>query len=89
MWFAAMSPAYAQGWFGPFVERLLGNDPPTLRLLRHNPFRSAAAVRAGLLYLYRFTTWRELLRERAWWHRTLVGDYMPTDHTRESGIALR
>ena len=38
MWFAALSPAYAGRWFGPFVERLLENDRDTLRLLRRNPF---------------------------------------------------
>ena len=78
MWFAALSPGYARDWLGPFVVRLLRNDPPTLRLLRHNPFRESPPryVRAQL-YEYRFTTWRELLRERVWWRRTLIGDYMP------------
>jgi hypothetical protein len=33
-------------------------------------------VRAQL-YEYRFTTWRELRRERAWWHRSLRGEYLP------------
>jgi hypothetical protein len=78
MWFAALSPTYAMDWLGPFVRRLLLNDPPTLRLLRHNPFPQSPPqyVRAQL-YEYRFTTWRELRREHAWWHRTLVGEYMP------------
>ena len=78
MWFAALSPTYAMDWLGPFVRRLLLNDPPTLRLLRHNPFPESPPryVRAQL-YEYRFTTWRELRREHAWWHRTLVGEYMP------------
>jgi lipase maturation factor len=78
MWFAALSPTYAMDWLGPFVRRLLQNDAPTLRLLRHNPFPEAPPqyVRAQL-YEYRFTTWRELRSEHAWWHRTLVGEYMP------------
>jgi Lipase maturation factor len=78
MWFAALSPAYARDWFGPFIIRLLRNDPPTLRLLRHNPFRESPPtyVRAQL-YQYRFTTWRELRHEHAWWRRTLVGEYLP------------
>ena len=78
MWFAALSPVYAMDWLGPFVIRLLRNDPPTLRLLRHNPFPEAPPryVRAQL-YEYQFTTWRELTRERVWWRRTLVGEYMP------------
>jgi hypothetical protein len=78
MWFAAISPLYAQQWRGAFVVRLLKNDRATLRLLRHNPFPDTPPryVRA-LLYDYRFTTWRELRRDRAWWHRTLVGEYLP------------
>ncbi|MEU9859312.1 lipase maturation factor family protein [Streptomyces sp. NPDC047971] len=78
MWFAALSPAYARDWFGPFVERLLDGDPDTLRLLRHNPFPDAppARVRARL-YRYRYTTWRELRETGAWWHRTLVREYLP------------
>lgn len=78
MWFAALSPSYAMDWFGEFVTRLLRNDPATLRLLRHNPFPESPPryVRAQL-YQYRFTTWRELRREHAWWHRTLVDEYLP------------
>ncbi|MGD1205431.1 lipase maturation factor family protein [Mycobacterium seoulense] len=77
MWFAAISPAYAQPWLTPFLQRLLRNDRSTLRLLRHNPFPDSPPryVRA-LLYEYRFTTPAELRRERAWWHRTLVGGYV-------------
>ena len=78
MWFAAISPAYALPWLGPFVVRLLENDPATVRLLRRNPFPDSPPryVRAQF-YEYRFTTWRELLRDRAWWHRSLVGEYLP------------
>jgi hypothetical protein len=78
MWFAALTPAYARDWLGPFVVRLLQNDAPTLRLLRHNPFPDSPPlyVRAQL-YEYRFTTWQELRRERSWWHRTLIGEYLP------------
>jgi hypothetical protein len=78
MWFAALTPMYARDWLGPFVIRLLRNDAPTLRLLRHNPFPEAPPqyVRAQL-YEYRFTTWQELRRERMWWRRTLVDEYLP------------
>ncbi len=78
MWFAAISPLYAQQWMRPFLLRLLRNDPSTLGLLRRNPFPESPPhyVRAQL-YRYRFTTWRELRRDRAWWHRTLVSDYLP------------
>ncbi|MEE6179496.1 lipase maturation factor family protein [Mycobacterium sp. 050134] len=77
MWFAAISPGYAAPWLRPFLQRLLRNDPATLRLLRHNPFPGSPPrhVRAQL-YEYRFTTWRELREERAWWHRTLIGPYV-------------
>lgn len=78
MWFAAISPLYAQRWRDAFMVRLLKNDRATLRLLRRNPFPDTPPhyVRA-LLYVYRFTTWQELRRDRAWWHRTLVGVYLP------------
>ena len=76
MWFAAISPGYAQPWLTPFLQRLLRNDRLTLRLLRHNPFPDSPPryVRAQL-YEYRFTTPAELRHERAWWHRTLIGGY--------------
>ncbi|MFI5617272.1 lipase maturation factor family protein [Streptomyces sp. NPDC051567] len=78
MWFAALSPGYARDWFGPFVERLLAGDRDTLRLVRHNPFPDAPPVYVrALLYRYRFTTWRELRATGAWWHRTLVREYLP------------
>jgi hypothetical protein len=78
MWFAAISPGYAQPWLTPFLQQLLRNDRPTLRLLRHNPFPESPPryVRAQL-YVYRFTSAAELRRDHAWWHRTLVGGYVP------------
>ncbi|MEV6669301.1 lipase maturation factor family protein [Streptomyces sp. NPDC051162] len=78
MWFAGISPAYAEPWFGPFMERLLVNDPDTLRLIRHNPFPGAPPthVRARV-YLYRFTTRRERRETGAWWHRTLEHEFLP------------
>ncbi|KUI25186.1 lipase maturation factor family protein, partial [Mycobacterium sp. GA-2829] len=78
MWFAALSPTYGRDWFRPFIVRLLENDAPTLKLLRHNPFPDAPPrhVRARL-YEYRFSTWRELRDERIWWRRTYVSDYLP------------
>jgi hypothetical protein len=77
MWFAAISPGYAQQWLRPFMERLLQNDRSTLRLLRHNPFPDSPPryVRAQL-YQYRFTTLAELRRDRAWWHRAPLGGYV-------------
>ncbi|MEB3022030.1 lipase maturation factor family protein [[Mycobacterium] crassicus] len=78
MWFAALSPRYAQPWRMALLERLLRNDRDTLRLLRGNPFpdNPPRYVRA-LLYDYRFTTPAERRRDGAWWHRDLVGVYLP------------
>ncbi len=77
MWFAGISPAYARGWFGGFVERLLRNDRDTLKLLRTNPFPDTPPVfvRAHL-YDYRFTTRRERRQTKRWWDRTLVGEFL-------------
>ncbi|MCH0572258.1 lipase maturation factor family protein [Streptomyces sp. MUM 136J] len=79
MWFAALSPAYAEPWFGGLVERLLADDGDTLRLLRRSPFPRGSPprhIRAGL-YRYRFTTWRELRETGACWQRTYVRAYLP------------
>jgi hypothetical protein len=78
MWFAALSPAYADAWFAPLLHKLLEGDEQTLRLVRVNPFSDdpPAVVRARL-YRYRFTTRAERKESGAYWHRTLVGDYAP------------
>ncbi|MGZ4144035.1 MAG: lipase maturation factor family protein [Actinomycetota bacterium] len=77
MWFAALSRAYAQGWFVPLMVKLLENDRPTLTLLRTNPFpeQPPRYVRA-LLYRYRFTTRREHKETGAWWVRSYEGEYL-------------
>jgi hypothetical protein len=78
MWFASLSPAYSRSWFLPFMEKLLAGDRTTLRLLRSAPFSDAPPthVRARL-YSYRFTTRRERRETGAWWHRTLIGEFLP------------
>lgn len=79
MWFAALSPGYADPWFGALVERLLENDRDTLRLLRRSPFppdEPPRYVRARL-FRYRYTTWRELRETGACWERTFVREYLP------------
>ncbi|MFF4028944.1 lipase maturation factor family protein [Streptomyces sviceus] len=89
MWFAALSPAYAGAWFGTMVERLLENDPATLRLLRRSPFPAddpPRYVRASL-FRYRYTTWRELRETGACWERTYVREYLPP--TRLTGAVQR
>ncbi|MCT2591488.1 lipase maturation factor family protein [Streptomyces sp. N2-109] len=78
LWFAALSPARAVGWLTPLVDKLLVNDAPTLRLLRHNPFPRTPPVHVRvLLYRYRFTTRGERRETGAWWHRTLIGELLP------------
>ncbi|MBB1260745.1 lipase maturation factor family protein [Streptomyces alkaliterrae] len=75
MWFLALSPGYGRPWFDGFLERLLRGDRDTLRLLRHNPFPDPPPVYVrARLYRYRFTTWRELRRTGACWHREYVRD---------------
>jgi hypothetical protein len=77
MWFAALSPHYAEGWFPRLVEKLLANDRPVLNLIRHNPFPDAPPrwIRARY-YHYRYTTHAERRATGAWWVRELVGDYL-------------
>jgi hypothetical protein len=77
MWFAALSPGYADSWFVGFVQRLLANDPDTLKLLRQNPFPTSPPtfVRARL-FEYHFTSRAERRATRAWWHRRPIADYL-------------
>jgi hypothetical protein len=77
MWFAALSPAYAERWFPALIGKLLDGDPSTLRLLRTNPFpdHPPAWIRARF-YQYRYSTRAERRETGAWWVRDLVGDYM-------------
>jgi Lipase maturation factor len=78
MWFAALSPAYADPWFLPFVARLLAGDRATLRLLRANPFPDAPPTHVrAVLYRYRYSDWRELRGTGAWWQRTRVREFLP------------
>jgi hypothetical protein len=78
MWFAAMSSPMYHEWFVPLLVKLLDADRPTLRLIRKDPFdgKPPRFVRA-LLYLYRFNAPKERRETGAWWHRELVGDYVP------------
>jgi hypothetical protein len=77
MWFLPLSPIYGEGWFVPFLGRLLEGDPAILRLLRRNPFPAHPPryVRARLFH-YRFSSWRELRETGAWWIRTPAGDFV-------------
>jgi hypothetical protein len=88
MWFAALSPRYAEPWFLALVAKLLENDRATLRLLRRVPFPETppAFIRARF-YEYHFTTWRERRETGAWWKRTLVADFLPPMSLRRGAAA--
>jgi Lipase maturation factor len=78
MWFAALSPRYADPWLPRFLDALLRQDRPVLALLRSDPFPDGppAVVRARL-YRYRYTSWPELRATGAWWERTFQREYVP------------
>ena len=77
MWFAALSPQYAEEWFAPLAGALLVREPTILRLLRHAPFGDRAPVWIRARYFrYRMTTREERRATGAWWNRELVGDFL-------------
>ena len=77
MWFAALSPAYAEPWFRTLVQRLLEGDGHVSGLLRRDPFAGDPPryVRA-LVYRYRYTTRREHAETGHWWVRERAGDFL-------------
>jgi predicted DCC family thiol-disulfide oxidoreductase YuxK len=78
MWFAALGNYQQNPWFENFCERLLQGSPPVLALLQKNPFpRHPPRFIRAELYEYRFTTPAERRSTGAWWHRELVGEYLP------------
>jgi hypothetical protein len=79
MWFAALSQAYARDWFMPFLQKLLEGDAGVRSLLRRDPFADSEPPRyvRARFYRYRFTSWSERRSTGAWWHRELVGEYLP------------
>ena len=77
MWFAALSPRYAEPWFRELVGRLLAGDRAVLRLLGGNPFPDAPPVWIRARYFrYRFTTRSERRAAGAWWSREPAGDFL-------------
>jgi len=74
IWFAAMASPQEYPWTLHFIWKLLHNDPGVLSLLANNPFPDSPPhyVRARL-YKYQFAP----PGDRAWWRRTLVGDWLP------------
>jgi hypothetical protein len=90
MWFAALSPGYAEPWFATFVHRLLMGDGRVLRLLRRNPFpdEPPRLVRASL-YRYRFTTRAERKESGRWWARERAGMFLAPVGLRPRGDSTR
>ena len=90
MWFAALSPAYAEPWFRTLAHRLLEGDRHVSRLLRRDPFAGNPPrfVRA-LLYRYRFTTRAERRQTHDWWVREPVGEFLPPATLRASEVEPR
>jgi hypothetical protein len=86
MWFAALSPRYAEPWFHTFVQRLLEGDRRVSRLLLRDPFADAPpeCVRA-LFYRYRFSTRSERAETGCWWAREPMGQFLPPTRRRASG----
>jgi hypothetical protein len=99
MWFLPFSVRVMQGqvivygyelWFINFIARLLQNDAPTLRLIRTNPFATGSPptfIRARY-YKYTFAHSAEHRSTGAWWHRELVGEYLPPVSTKDLAQAL-
>lgn len=86
MWFAALSPDYARGWFTPLVQRLLEGDHATLRLVGDNPFgpQPPSEIRVRT-FLYRFATPAERRQQGVWWVRHEAGIFMPPVRLNNSG----
>ncbi|MBI0383083.1 lipase maturation factor family protein, partial [Streptomyces albiflaviniger] len=86
MWFAGISPGYAGSWFTPLIGKLLVNDRATVKLLRTNPFPGEPPTHLrARLYLYRFTTRAERRATGAWWHRTLLSEFLPPVRLEDHG----
>jgi hypothetical protein len=78
MWFAALSPRYAEPWLPRLLQALLRGDRDVLALLRSNPFPDGPPryVRAQL-YWYRYSSRTERRATGAWWQRTFRRQYVP------------
>lgn len=61
-------------WFDRFVQRLLENDGPTVKLIRHNPFpRKPPEFIRVRLFRYTFAD----PKSGRFWDRRLIGEYLP------------
>jgi hypothetical protein len=78
VWFLPFSPYTCPEWFLAFLARLLTNDPPTLKLLRSNPFHESPPkyIRCRFEH-YRFTSRQQRRDTGQWWERTRAGEFLP------------
>lgn len=78
MWFASLGTARQNPWFYRLIQRLLDNTPDVVHLLKANPFpdQPPQYIRA-LLYMYKFTTWKEKAETGNWWKREYLRVYLP------------
>ena len=78
MWFAAMGSYQHYPWILNLIAKLLVNDKPVLRLIRHNPFPDAPPrfIRA-MLYEYKLSTPQEWRATRQHWVRRPLRVYLP------------
>lgn len=78
IWFAAMSTIRSNPWLLRFILKLLEDDTPSQKLLKHNPFddQPPTYVRARL-FRYRFTTHEERQKTGNWWKRSFERMYLP------------
>jgi len=78
MWFAALGTPPQNPWFVNLMVRLLQNSPPTVALLRHDPFPMGPPkfIRAQL-YEYHFTDAAMRHATGQWWRREYLGPYLP------------
>lgn len=78
MWFAALRPRCARGWYPGFVKALLRGSPAVLGLLADPPFAQAPprAIRAMRMQ-YRFTDRETRDQSGAIWTATPAGEYCP------------
>jgi Lipase maturation factor len=89
MWFVGISATYAGTWFAALAVKFLEADPQTLKLIRSAPFDEPPTAVRALTYRYRFTTRAERKASGEWWHRELVGVFLPpmTLHGRRRGAS--
>lgn len=79
MWFAALGSYRQNPWLQNVLARLFEGSPEVLAFFSLNPFpvEPPRFLRARL-YVYEFTTPGEILKQGAWWKRTLQGEFSPT-----------